>query len=303
MSTCRIMAANYWESTQRKHWQFARPQLEEARQKLEDEDPGLIQTYPLPEIRHLSIYYNQLVTKLGKRLDVRQQALATAQVYIRRFYTRVEVRSTNPYLVVATAVYLACKMEECPQHIRLVVSEGRTLWPDYFSNDTSKVGECEFWMISEMNSQMIVHHPYRTTTLLAETFGLTQEESTLAWSIVNDQAMTDLALLYAPHLIGVVAVLLAIVLRAGTAYAGTVSIVSASQAALRAVSTDAESSGGAKTKVQRFAAWLSESTVDIEGMVDCIQEIISLYEMQESYNEKLTKEQINRVVKARGLDK
>lgn len=59
MSTCRIMAANYWESTQRKHWQFTRQQLEEARQKLEDEDPALIQTYPLPEIRHLSIYYNQ----------------------------------------------------------------------------------------------------------------------------------------------------------------------------------------------------------------------------------------------------
>lgn len=260
-----------------------------------------------------------MVTKLGKRLGVRQQALATAQVYIRRFYTRVEVRSTNPYLVIATAVYLACKMEECPQHIRLVVSEGRTLWPgemihsmhactsliciDYFSTDTSKVGECEFWMISEMNSQMIVHHPYRTTTLLAETFGLTQEESTLAWSIVNDQAMTDLALLYAPHLIGVVAVLLAIVLRPGTTYAGTVNIAGASQAALSAVSAGGEDSGGAKTKVQKFAAWLSESTVDIEGMVDCIQEIISLYETQESYNEKLTKEQINRVVKARGLDK
>ena len=55
--------------------------------------------------------------------------MATAQVYIRRFYTKVEIRRTNPYLVIATAVYLACKMEECPHHIRLLVAEGRTLWP------------------------------------------------------------------------------------------------------------------------------------------------------------------------------
>ena len=69
------------------------------------------------------------IARLGKRLGVRQQAMVTAQLYIRRFYLKVEIRRTNPYLVIATAVYLACKMEECPHHIRLVVSEGRSLWP------------------------------------------------------------------------------------------------------------------------------------------------------------------------------
>ena len=69
------------------------------------------------------------LAKLGRRLGVRQQALATAQVYIRRFYIKVEIRNTNPYLVIATAFYLACKMEECPQHIRVVVSEARNMWP------------------------------------------------------------------------------------------------------------------------------------------------------------------------------
>lgn len=55
--------------------------------------------------------------------------MATAQMYIKRFYIKVEIRRTNPYLVIATAVYLACKMEECPQHIRLLVTEARSLWP------------------------------------------------------------------------------------------------------------------------------------------------------------------------------
>jgi hypothetical protein len=53
------MAANYWESTQRRNWQFTRQQLEELRKKLEDEDQNLVQMYPLPALRHLSIYFNQ----------------------------------------------------------------------------------------------------------------------------------------------------------------------------------------------------------------------------------------------------
>jgi cyclin-C len=53
------MAANYWESTQRKHWQFTRQQLDELRKNLEDEDQNLVQMYPLPQVRHLSIYFNQ----------------------------------------------------------------------------------------------------------------------------------------------------------------------------------------------------------------------------------------------------
>jgi len=67
--------------------------------------------------------------KLGKRMSTRQQAIATAQVYLKRFYTKNEIRQTNPYLVLTTAFYLACKMEECPQHIRFVVGEARGLYP------------------------------------------------------------------------------------------------------------------------------------------------------------------------------
>ncbi|TVY59072.1 RNA polymerase II holoenzyme cyclin-like subunit [Lachnellula cervina] len=307
------MAANYWESTQRRHWQSTREQLEDLRKKLEDEDQNLVQMYPLAQLRHLSIYFNQQIGRLAKRLGVRQQAMATAQLYIRRFYTKVEIRRTNPYLVIATAVYLACKMEECPHHIRLVVSEGRTLWPDFFSSDTSKLGECEFFLISEMSSQMIVHHPYRSLTALQGTFSLTQEESALAWSIINDHCMTDLPLLYAPHIIAIMAILLALVPRPNQTGAQSQSnsasgIASAAHAALSSFSqtkggAPEKQGGGARTKLQRLANWLAESNIDIEAIVDCTQELISFYEVYEQYNEKLTREQINRFVKARGLDK
>ena len=53
------MAANYWVSTQRRHWQFSRETLAERRQKLEDDDRPLVQQYPLPDRRLLSQFFNQ----------------------------------------------------------------------------------------------------------------------------------------------------------------------------------------------------------------------------------------------------
>jgi cyclin C len=163
-----------------------------------------------------------------------------------------------------------------------------------------------------MNSQMIVHHPYRSLTALQGTFSLTQEESALAWSIINDHYMTDLPLLFAPHTIAIMAILLALVLRPNitgiqSASGSAGNIASAAHAALSSVGQpktgNEKQVGGARTKVQRLATWLAESNIDIEAIVDCTQEIISFYEVQEQYNEKLTREQINRFVKARGLDK
>lgn len=69
------------------------------------------------------------MTKLGRRLNVRQTVHATAMVFIHRFYCKVEMKRTNLYLVLSTALYLACKIEECPQHIRVVANEARNLWP------------------------------------------------------------------------------------------------------------------------------------------------------------------------------
>lgn len=145
------MAANYWASTQRRHWLFTREKLAETRDRLRDRDKVTHSQFPLPDQRLLNIYFNQRtkslfflqvvglieplliclpeLIKLGKRMSTRQQAIATAQVYLKRFYTKNEIRQTNPYLVLTTAFYLACKMEECPQHIRFVVGEARGLWP------------------------------------------------------------------------------------------------------------------------------------------------------------------------------
>ncbi|KAI0154468.1 cyclin-C [Xylariaceae sp. FL1272] len=326
------MAANYWESTQRRNWQFTKDELALKREQLEESEQELVRMYPLPEQRHLNIYFNYQLGRLGKRLGVRQQCLATAQMYLKRFYTKVEIRRTNPYLVITTALYLACKMEEAPQHIRLVVSESRSLWPvDFLSVDIARLGECEFWMISEMSSQLIIHQPYNTITRLRDemSIALSNDEASLTTWIINDHYMTDLPLLYPPHIIAMTAILFALVMRpnppAGQ-QTGNLLQMQSSPISPAAVARDAMETitrGGAPgqsrtpnntsspagqatsmARIQRYVSFLADSSnVRIEDMIECSQELISFYDCQEQYNDKLTREQINRFVKARGLDK
>ncbi|KAF2761804.1 C/H/G cyclin [Pseudovirgaria hyperparasitica] len=302
------MASSYWDSTQRRNWTYTKPELADIRKKLEDSERVLVSQYPLPDRRLLSQYFAQQLQKLGKPLSVRQQALATAQIYIRRFYTKVEIRRTNPLLVVATALYLACKMEECPQHIRLLSAEANHNWPDFGPKEPSRIGECEFALIAEMNSQLIIHHPYRSMTELQSSFPLSQEENNLAWNIINDHYLTDLPLLHAPHLIAITAMVLAVVLRPqqSTHQVHAANVANALQALSNPkAAPGANGPGGAniQIRIQKLITWLAESSADIEAIVDCTQELISLYEVWDQYNEKVCREQINRFVKGKGLEK
>jgi len=51
------MASNYWESTQRRFWTFTKQQLALERKKMEEVERNLVSLYPLPDRRHLSIYF------------------------------------------------------------------------------------------------------------------------------------------------------------------------------------------------------------------------------------------------------
>jgi cyclin C len=273
----------------------------------------------------MSIYVQQQLVKLARRMSLRQQALATAQIYIKRFYLRVEMRKTNPYLIMATAVYLACKMEECPQHIRLMLGEAARQWPELGVTETSKIGECEFALISTLSSRLICHHPYRSLSEFCPVFGLSSEEAQLAHSIINDCYNTDLPLLYAPHVIAITAVFLAVVLRPsgqppglqahssqnspGHLSSGLNSPSSAMPGFSPSLSGSAAQQaflGGfsglkqAGPKLSKLVDWLAESKVDMNAIVDATQELVSLYEVWESYSERTCKEAITKFVKDAG---
>ncbi|GAB7350747.1 hypothetical protein MBLNU459_g1298t1 [Dothideomycetes sp. NU459] len=300
------MASNYWDSTQAKFWTFSRDELDETREALQAKNRNAVTKYPLPDPRLMNIYLQQQMTKLGRRMNLRQQPLASAQVYVRRFYTKVEIRRTNPYLLMTTAVYLACKMEESPVHIRLVLAEAARQWPELGVSDISKIGECEFHLINTLSARLILHHPYRSLSELSPLFSMTTEETALAHSIINDHYNTDLPLLYPPHIIAVTAIFLSIVLRpaqsglqAHTAAANAANAANATalsgalQQGLTAFSGNKNYGG----KVAKLVEWLAESKIDMGAVIVTTQELISLYELWENYSERPCKEAISRFMK------
>lgn len=159
-----------------------------------------------------------------------------------------------------------------------------------------------------MNSQLIVHHPYRTLQDLQNTLSMAQDDTSLAWSIINDHYMTDLPLLYPPHVIAVTAIFLALTLKptqAGLqAAASTAAALSSASPMPKGQPGNVNGAPNAQQKkVQNLVSWLAEGEIDIKAAVECSQEIISLYDVLEQYTEKTCKEQIGRFVKARGLDR
>jgi cyclin C len=52
------MSSSYWESTQRKFWTFTKQELALERKRMEDAERNLVNLYPLPDRRHMSIYFS-----------------------------------------------------------------------------------------------------------------------------------------------------------------------------------------------------------------------------------------------------
>lgn len=222
------MSADYWNSSQRNQWQLTRFSLLEARRRvllLERKmiQNGLIKDYPnIIYDYNMRIYLHNLLIKLGRRLNIRQIALATAEIYLTRFLTRVSLKEINVYLLITTCIYVACKIEECPQHIRLILSEARNIWPEYIPHDVTKLAEFEFYLIEEMDLYLLLHHPYKSLIQINDFlsnnyniygFKLTVEELQNAWSLINDSYITDLHLLLPPHTIAVAAIYITVVLK------------------------------------------------------------------------------------------
>lgn len=222
------MSADYWNSSQRNQWQLTRFSLLEARRRvllLERKmiQNGLIKDYPnIIYDYNMRIYLHNLLIKLGRRLNIRQIALATAEIYLTRFLTRVSLKEINVYLLITTCIYVACKIEECPQHIRLILSEARNIWPEYIPHDVTKLAEFEFYLIEEMDLYLLLHHPYKSLIQINDFlsnnyniygFKLTVEELQNAWSLINDSYITDLHLLLPPHTIAMAAIYITVVLK------------------------------------------------------------------------------------------
>jgi len=256
------MAGNFWHSSHYSQWLL-------NRQDLYRERKGDLELLGEEDYQKVTIFFANLIQALGEQLKVRQQVIATATVFFKRFYARNALQSIDPLLMAPTAVFLASKVEEFGviSNSRLISTCQSVIKNKYsmpFKNSEfpyriQNVLECEFHLLETMDCCLILYHPYRP--LLQYVADATTEDKnednnkilSMAWKVINDSLRTDVPLLYPPYQIALAALHVALVFQG---------------------------------KESRWCQWFSELNVDMEKILEITKQIMSLYELLKTYDEK-----------------
>ncbi|GAA5893722.1 hypothetical protein JCM8208_001227 [Rhodotorula glutinis] len=224
------------------------------------------------ELGWIEIWSASAMQKICKRLGLRQQVLATAIVFFRRFYLRNSYCETDPALVAAACCYVAAKAEETPVHVKSAVGEAKVVFNDMglhgFTSENHRLAEMEFYLLEELDFHLIVFHPYRALVQLCGRDGgatagggdgkasrasmLEMDDTALqmAWFIINDTFRSSLCLVHPPHLIAVAAVYLAFALHP-PASASSQILASTTTSDDRAANPSATASGSVSSRTRR----------------------------------------------------
>uniref|UniRef100_A0A673H1M6 Cyclin-C n=1 Tax=Sinocyclocheilus rhinocerous TaxID=307959 RepID=A0A673H1M6_9TELE len=162
------MAGNFWQSSHYLQWVLDKQDLMKERQKD-------LKFLTEEEYWKLQIFFANVIQALGEHLKLRQQVIATATVYFKRFYARYSLKSIDPVLMAPTCVFLASKVEEfgVVSNTRLISAATSVLktrfsyaFPKEFPfrmNHIFVFAICS-WMFGLDLFQdccLIVYHPYR----------------------------------------------------------------------------------------------------------------------------------------------
>lgn len=116
-----------------------------------------------------------MLSLICKRLNLRQRVTASANVFFRRFFAKNSYSALDPFLVCATCVYVAAKVEESPIHIKSAVAEATRSFTEHgfrgMPTDHSSLAEMEFYLLEEMEFDMVLFHSYRSLIVMFEDYG------------------------------------------------------------------------------------------------------------------------------------
>jgi len=248
------MAGNFWQSSHCAQWLLDRVDL--MRERHSD-----LLVLSEDEYQKIIIFFAGFIQTLGEQLKLRQQVIATATVFFKRFYSQNPLKSIDPLLLAPTSVFLASKVEEfgmistnrltntCSTMIK---NKYAYAYPNQdFPYRVNNILECEFYLLENMDCCLVVFQPYRPLVQYCQDLGYEDSVLPIAWRIVNDSLRTDVSLLYPPYQIALACIHMACVI----------------------LSKDCK-------------AWFAELRVDLEKIQEISKCILHLYELWKNFEEK-----------------
>ncbi|GBP22907.1 Cyclin-C [Eumeta japonica] len=250
------MAGNFWQSSHQQQWILDKQDLIRDRQY---DLTGLTED----EYQKILSFFSGIIQVLGEQLKLRQQVIATATVYFKRFYAKNSLKCIDPLLLAPTCVFLASKVEEFGviSNSRLITTCQNVIKSKFsyaygqqeFPYRTNHILECEFYLLENLDCCLIVYQPYRPLLVFIQDIGQDDQLLTYAWKIVNDSLRTDVSLLYAPFQIAIACLNIACVMLG---------------------------------KENILKSWFAELNTDMDKIQEIVRTVINLYEMWKSYDEK-----------------
>lgn len=151
------MAGNFWQSSHYQQWVLTKDDL--VRDRRYD-----LQFLTPEEYQKLNIFFANLIQVLGEQLKLRQQVIATATVYFKRFYVRNSFRSIDPLLMAPTCIFLASKVEEFGviSNSRLISTVSSINSPFFYQTNSDSIADCSVKMSSKTSSTMRINKSSRT---------------------------------------------------------------------------------------------------------------------------------------------
>ncbi|XP_065200079.1 cyclin-C-like [Planococcus citri] len=249
------MAGNFWRSSHYQQWIFDKQDLIRERQHdlaiLTDE-----------EYQKIIMFFANCIQYIGEQHKLRQQVIATATVYFKRFYARNSLKSIDPLLLAPTCIFLAAKVEEFGtiSNNRLVVTctnmvkstQFKGIYSQEYPYRANHILECEFYLLENLDCCLIVYQPYRPLLQLIGDCGHDDQLLSLAWRLINDSLRTDVSLLYPPYQIAIGCLQIACVV----------------------------------LQKEGLKTWFAELNVDYDKIQEITRYIVNLFDLWKDYDEK-----------------
>ncbi|CAH9080577.1 unnamed protein product [Cuscuta europaea] len=167
--------------------------------------------------------YCAFLQTLGTRLELPHTTIGTAMVLCHRFFVHRSHASHDRFLVSTAALFLAAKSEETPCSLNTVLRSAAEIFHkqdfsylsyilpiDWFEQYRERVIEAEQLILTTLNFELNVQHPYGSLTCTLEKLGFSQSVLVnLAMNLVSEGLRSSLWLQFKPKQIAAGAAYLA----------------------------------------------------------------------------------------------
>ncbi|CAA0829142.1 Cyclin-T1-4 [Striga hermonthica] len=167
--------------------------------------------------------YCAFLQNLGIRLDLPQTTIGTAMVLCHRFFVRRSHASQDRFLIATATLFLASKSEETPRPLNDVLKVSSEILHghefatlsfklplDWFEQYRERILEVEQLILTTLNFELGVQHPYESLTSTLQKLGFPHSGFlNLALSLISEGLRSSLWLQFKPHQIAAGAAYLA----------------------------------------------------------------------------------------------